>query len=69
MMTTSTCSNGDRVGPHLPGEQLRRDLVLGRVIQLTNRKSYGHADSLDEAKAAFRAEYERWLAEPRDTPC
>jgi hypothetical protein len=25
---------------------------------LTDRKSYGHADSLDEAKAAFKAEYE-----------
>jgi hypothetical protein len=29
-------------------------------FQLTGRKSYGHADSLEEAKAAFRAEYEAW---------
>jgi hypothetical protein len=27
-------------------------------FQLTGRKSYGHAPTLDEAKAAFRAEYE-----------
>jgi hypothetical protein len=32
-------------------------LVVGRVIQLTGRKSYGSADTLDEAKAAFKAEY------------
>jgi hypothetical protein len=30
---------------------------------LTGRKSYGDASSLDEAKAAFKAEYERWLKE------
>ena len=29
----------------------------GVSFQLTGRKSYGHAASLDEAKAAFRAEY------------
>ena len=28
--------------------------------QLTGRKSYGHADSLYEATAAFKAEYEAW---------
>jgi hypothetical protein len=27
-------------------------------FQLTGRKSYGHAPTLDEAKAAFRVEYE-----------
>ena len=32
----------------------------GVSFQLTGRKSYGHAASLDEAKAAFRAEYEAW---------
>jgi hypothetical protein len=32
----------------------------GVSFQLTGRKSYGHAPSLDEAKAAFRAEYETW---------
>jgi hypothetical protein len=32
----------------------------GVSFQLTGRKSYGRADSLDDAKAAFRAEYERW---------
>jgi hypothetical protein len=31
----------------------------GVSFQLTRRKSYGSAASLDEAKAAFRAEYER----------
>jgi hypothetical protein len=29
-------------------------------FQLTNRKSYGHAPTLDDAKAAFKAEYEAW---------
>src|ERR1700730_13028238 len=29
-------------------------------FQLTGRKSYGRAESLEEAKAAFRAEYEAW---------
>jgi hypothetical protein len=33
-------------------------------FQLTGHKSSGHADSLDEAKAAFRAEYKAWRSEP-----
>jgi hypothetical protein len=32
----------------------------GVSFQLTGPKSYGHAPTLDEAKAAFRAEYEAW---------
>jgi hypothetical protein len=32
----------------------------GVSFQITKRKSYGYATSLEEAKAAFRAEYERW---------
>jgi len=32
----------------------------GLSFQLTNRKNYGHAATLDDAKAAFRAEYEAW---------
>jgi len=32
----------------------------GVSFQLTGRKSYGHPASLDEAKAAFKAEYEAW---------
>jgi hypothetical protein len=32
----------------------------GVSFLLTNRTSYGHADSLDEAKGAFRREYEDW---------
>jgi hypothetical protein len=32
----------------------------GVSFQLTGRKSYGHAPTLDEAKAAFRAEYGAW---------
>lgn len=58
------------------------DRVVGRVYRLnspdgiwfwgvsfllTNRKSCGHAASLDEAKAAFREEYEKWLAEAQET--
>jgi hypothetical protein len=35
----------------------------GVSFQVTGRKSYGYADSLDEAKAAFKAEYERWQRE------
>jgi hypothetical protein len=31
-------------------------------FQLTSRKSYGHAPTLDEAKAAFKAEYLAWQA-------
>jgi hypothetical protein len=30
----------------------------GVAFDLTGRESYGYADSLDEAKAAFRAEYD-----------
>jgi hypothetical protein len=32
----------------------------GVSFQLTGRKSYGDAPTLDEAKAVFRAEYEAW---------
>jgi hypothetical protein len=32
----------------------------GVSFQLSGRKSYGNVTSLDEAKAAFRAEYEEW---------
>jgi hypothetical protein len=36
----------------------------GVGFQPTGRKSYGHAPTLDDAKTAFRAEYECWQ---RDT--
>jgi hypothetical protein len=36
----------------------RGNETWGVSFQLTKRKSYGHATSLDEAKAAFGAEYE-----------
>ena len=32
----------------------------GVSFQLTGRKSYGNAASLDEAKARFRSEHEAW---------
>jgi hypothetical protein len=32
----------------------------GVSFDLTGRKSYGHAPTLDEAKAAFKAKYEAW---------
>jgi hypothetical protein len=32
----------------------------GVSFLLTNRTSYSHAPTLDEAKAAFKAEYEAW---------
>jgi hypothetical protein len=37
----------------------------GMSFQATGRKSYGYADSLEEAEAAFKAEYERWFEESR----
>jgi hypothetical protein len=37
----------------------------GVAFHLTRRKSYGHAPTLDDAKAAFKAEYERWQRERR----
>jgi hypothetical protein len=37
-----------------------RTWFWGVSFQLTRRKSYGHVPSLEEAKAAFRAEYEAW---------
>ena len=37
--------------------------VWGVSFQLTGRKCYGHATSLDDAKAAFKAEYESWQRE------
>jgi hypothetical protein len=33
----------------------------GVSFQLTGRKSYGHTPTLDEAKVAFRTEYEVWM--------
>jgi hypothetical protein len=41
----------------------------GVSFQLTGRKSYGHAASIDEAKAAFKAEYEAWKNENGSTEC
>jgi hypothetical protein len=32
----------------------------GVDFQITGRKSYGHVATLEEAKAAFRAEYAAW---------
>jgi hypothetical protein len=39
------------------------DWFWGVSFQLTGRKSYGHAPTLDQAKAAFKAEYLAWKAE------
>jgi hypothetical protein len=36
---------------------------------LTNRTSYEHANSLYEAKAAFRTEYEAWKGTADDVIC
>jgi hypothetical protein len=35
----------------------------GVKFTLTRRKSYGRAESFDEAKAMFKAEYEKWLSD------
>jgi hypothetical protein len=34
-------------------------VVPGRVVQLTGGRSYRHAPTLDDVKAAFKSEYER----------
>lgn len=35
-------------------------------FRLTGKKSYGHVPRLDDAKVAFRAEYENWQRETAD---
>ena len=35
----------------------------GVSFDLTGRKSYGNAENLEEAKALFKAEYEKWQRE------
>ena len=44
-----------------------QSLAWGVSFDLTDRKSYGYAAPLDEAKAAFRAEYDRWQREANKT--
>jgi hypothetical protein len=39
----------------------------GVSFQLTGRKSYGNARTLEEAKAAFRVEYLTWKGTERGT--
>jgi hypothetical protein len=41
----------------------------GVSFLLTSRTSYGHAASLDGAKAAFRREYLSWKGTAKDGPC
>ena len=41
----------------------------GASFLLTNRKSYGHVASLEEAKAAFRAEYKAWKGTKKGAVC
>jgi hypothetical protein len=36
---------------------------LGHFAQLDGKKGYGTVDTREEAMAAFKAEYERWLQE------
>jgi len=42
------------------GHDGREAWFWGVSFQPTRRKRYGNVASLDEAKAAFRAEYEAW---------
>jgi hypothetical protein len=44
----------------IDSEAGRGSWFWGVSFQVTKRKSYGYATSLEEAKAAFRAEYEAW---------
>jgi hypothetical protein len=39
----------------------RENWFWGVSFQVTRRKSYGYAASLEEAKAAFKAEYLTWM--------
>jgi hypothetical protein len=39
----------------------------GVSFQLTGRKSYGYAPTLEEAKAAFRAQYLAWKGTDKGT--
>jgi hypothetical protein len=61
-MTTKTSSDGKRGTAGDVGRIFQRadgSWFWGMSFQLTGRKSYGYAGSLDAAKAAFRAEYEQ----------
>jgi hypothetical protein len=53
------------VGAHLSGRPLRghETWFWGISFELTRKRSYGNVMSLEEAKAAFRAEYEAWQRE------
>jgi hypothetical protein len=55
--------DGDRDVAHIYRINAATEIWFwGVSFQLTTgRKSYGRVDSLDDAKAAFRAEYEAWL--------
>jgi hypothetical protein len=48
------------------GEPVAALRISGVSFQLTGRKSYGRAESLDEAKTAFRAEYLAWKGTEKD---
>jgi hypothetical protein len=53
--------DGDRDVGRIFRENAHEELWFWGVdFTITNRKSYGHSSSLDEAKAAFRAEYLDW---------
>ena len=44
-------------------------MVLGVSFLLTNRTSYGHAGSLEQAKWAFRRDYLGVERNAKDAPC
>jgi hypothetical protein len=46
-----------------------QETFWGVSFQLTGRKSYGRAESLEEAKAAFRAEHEAWKGTQKSGAC
>jgi hypothetical protein len=56
--------DGDREVGRIYGVGGRSDgeWFWGLSFRLTGEKRYGRALSLDEAKAAFKAEYEAWRA-------
>jgi hypothetical protein len=61
--------DGEReIGPIylVDGYDSKETWLWGVSFQVTKCKSYGYALSLEEAKAAFRAEYETWKGTEKD---
>lgn len=58
-------ANVSRISGHWQNDAYTERWFWGVSFMLTNRRSYGHAGTLEDAKAACRAEYEGWLQDQR----